>query len=105
MYENPFIKKVAHFLKVPNSSLFSNHQSQMHREAGGKRRGRSDSQSSGKKEKSSFNGLKKLFHGFPFTGGMHSQELLVDTHSRFKSSNFHKQFVCIWCSRILPEKK
>ena len=76
----------------------------MHKEAGGKRRGRSDSQSSGKKEKSSFNGVKKLFHGFPFTGGMHPQEPLSDTHSRFESSNFHKHFVCVWCSRILPEK-
>lgn len=75
----------------------------MHKEAGGKRRGRSDSQSSGKKEKSIFNGVKKLFCGFPFPAGMHSQELLSDTHSSFKSSNF-KYFVCLWCSRIPPEK-
>lgn len=76
----------------------------MHKEAGGNRRGKSGSQSSGKKEKNSFNGLKKMFRGFPFTGCMQSQEPLSDTHSRFKSSNFHKHFVCLWCSRILPGK-
>lgn len=70
-------------------SLFSNnHQSQMHKEAGGKLRKKSGSHSSGKK-KSSFHGLKELFHGFVFTGVTHSQEPLLDTYSRFTSSNFH----------------
>ncbi|KAK4831701.1 hypothetical protein QYF61_018753 [Mycteria americana] len=49
----------------------------MRKEDGGKRRGRSDSQSSGKKEKSSFNGLKKLLHGFPFTGVMKLADVLT----------------------------
>ena len=96
--------KAWHFLKFSNSSLLSNHQSQKHKEAGGKKRGRSDSQSSGKKEKSSFVGLKKMFHGLPFARCMHSQKPSSGTCSRFKSSNFHKCFVCVLCSRILPEK-
>lgn len=60
----------------------------MHKEAGGKRRKRRDSQSSGKKKRNGFHGLKKLFHGFAFIGVVHSQEPLLDTYSRFTDPNF-----------------
>lgn len=60
----------------------------MHKEAGGKRKKMSDSQSSGKKKRNSLHGLKKPFHGFDFTGVMHSQEPLLDTYFKFTNSNF-----------------
>lgn len=83
-YGKKFLKKVIYFLKVLIPCFQINGQ-----RSWSKRRQRSDSQSSGKKEKSSFHILKKLFHGFAFTGVLHSQEPLLDTYSRFATPNFH----------------
>lgn len=81
-------KKGDTFPEGTYSLFLNNYQSQLHKEAGGKRKKRSDSQSSGKKKRNSFHGLKKPFHGFDSTGVMHSQEPLLDTYSKFTSSNF-----------------